>query len=313
MPARPALEPVPSLDAPPLDGAGVSLLVPAYNEEHGLESVLRSVEAALDSTDLEYEIVVVDDGSSDRTAQAARGDRVRLIRHPSNRGYGAALKSGLRHARFPIIAITDADGTYPSERLPELLGHLVEQNADMVVGRRSLGRVAIPWVRRPAKWILGRLADFACGRSIPDVNSGLRVFRRDTALLFYSLFPDGFSFTTTITLAMESNAFAVHYLPIEYHKRIGRSKIRPISDTLNFLHLILRIALYFSPLKIFLPLALALTLAGAGWGFFSFSVLDRFADTSTLVLLLAGLQIGVVGLLAEIINHRVPNSFRRAP
>ncbi|MEO1087948.1 MAG: glycosyltransferase family 2 protein, partial [Acidobacteriota bacterium] len=236
----------PSLDAPPLDVAGVSLLVPAYNEEHGLESVLRSVESALESTGLDYEIVVVDDGSSDSTAQAAVGDRVRLIRHPSNRGYGAALKSGLRHARFPVIAITDADGTYPSERLPELLERLVEHNADMVVGRRSLGRVAIPWVRRPAKWILGRLADFACGRSIPDVNSGLRVFRRDTALLFYSLFPDGFSFTTTITLAMESNAFAVHYVPIEYHRRIGRSKIRPISDTLNFLHLILRIALYFS-------------------------------------------------------------------
>ncbi|MEO1370278.1 MAG: glycosyltransferase family 2 protein [Acidobacteriota bacterium] len=303
----------PSLDAPSLDGAGVSMLVPAYNEEHGLGAVLRSLEEALESTGLDHEIVVIDDGSSDGTAHAAVGDRVRLIRHPSNRGYGAALKSGLRRARFPIIAITDADGTYPSERLPELLDRLVEHNADMVVGRRSLGRVAIPWVRRPAKWILGRLADFACGRSIPDVNSGLRVFRRDSALLFYSLFPDGFSFTTTITLAMESNAFSVHYVPIEYRRRIGRSKIRPISDTLNFLHLILRIALYFSPLKIFLPLAFFLIGAGVSWGLFSFSVLGRFADTSTLVLLLAGLQIGVVGLLAEIINHRVPNSFRRAP
>ena len=295
---------------------GLSVIVPAYNEEDGLALVLESLDQVLatasGTTDRPYEIVVVDDGSSDATAEAARGSQsVRLIRHPSNRGYGAAIKSGLRHISYPIVAITDADGTYPSERLPELVERLERDEADMVVGARTLGKVAIPWVRRPAKWILGRLADLVCGRHIPDVNSGLRVFRRDVSALFYSLYPDGFSFTTTITLAMESNAFAVHYVPIEYHPRIGRSKIRPIADTLNFLQLILRLALYFSPLKIFIPLATALIAAGVGWGLFSFSVLGKFADTSTLILLMAGLQVGVVGLLAEIVNRRVPISFRR--
>lgn len=295
---------------------GLSLIVPAYNEEHGLGQVLESLHTALAATGRPYEIVVVDDGSNDQTADVVHsgpepGQPVRLIRHPVNRGYGAAIKTGLRHARHPLVAITDADGTYPSERLPELIDRLEKDQADMVVGARTLGRVAIPWVRRPAKWILGRLANVVSGRKIPDVNSGLRVFRRDVALAFDTLYPEGFSFTTTITLAMESNTFAVRYVPIEYHARIGHSKIRPIADTLNFLQLILRLALYFSPLKIFVPLALLLITAGVGWGLFTYSVLGKFADTSTLVLLMAGLQVGVVGLLAEIVNRRVPISFRR--
>ena len=293
-----------------LADAGVTVIVPAYNEEKALGTVVESLRHALDSMARDYEILVVDDGSSDSTAEAIRSAPVRLVRHSSNRGYGAALKTGMRHALYPIIAIIDADGTYPSDRLPELIEHLVAEQCDMVVGARTLGRLAIPWIRRPAKWILGCMANYVCGRKLPDVNSGLRVFRRDTALLFYGLFPDGFSLTTTITLAMDSNAFAVHYLPIEYHARIGRSKIRPFHDTLNFALLILRLALYFSPLRIFLPLASLLIALGVAWGLFSFSVLGRLADTSTLILLVAGLQVGVLGLLAELINHRLPNSYR---
>ena len=181
----------------------------------------------------------------------------------------------------------------------------------MVVGARTKNDVAISLVRRPAKWLLGRIAELVVGRTIPDLNSGLRVFRRETAFRFASLLPDGFSFTTTITLAMLSNAYEVEYKPISYHQRVGHSKIRPIRDTLNFVTLILRIALYFAPLKIFLPMSALLLLLAAAWGIVSKVVLGQLADVSTVVIVVAAVQVAVLGLLAEMINLRVSNSYRQ--
>jgi glycosyltransferase involved in cell wall biosynthesis len=221
------------------------------------------------------------------------------------------LKTGIRNARFDLICITDADGTYPNERIPELVHALTANKRDMVVGSRTGKNVSIPLIRKPAKWAINRLANFVAGETIPDLNSGLRVFRKEIAYRFFSILPDGFSFTTTITLGMLSNGYSVEYVPIDYHARVGKSKIKPIRDTLNFTQLVLRIALYFAPLKLFLPLSVFVFLSALVWGFISFFVFEKLADVSTIVIAFAGLQVLVTGMLAELINRRMPGQYRQ--
>lgn len=301
----------PSWAATPRHASGLSVIVPVYNEQDAIESVLLRLQAVLTAAALPWEILVVDDGSTDRTAAivaaiVAAIPGVGMVHHRANRGYGAALKTGLRRVRYDLVAITDADGTYPSEQIPILVGHLLAQRCDMVVGARIGSRVAIPRRRRPAKWAIGKLANWIAGESIPDLNSGLRVFRRAMAMQFFSILPDGFSFTTTITLGMLAHGCVVDYLPIDYHPRVGRSKIRPIRDTLNFVQLILRIGLYFAPLKIFLTASAILLGVALVWGILSTLVFARLADVSTLVMVMTAIQMAGIGLLAELINRRVP-------
>ena len=293
-----------------LTGMGVTVLVPAYNEEQSVGQVVSSLHQKLGDSGQPFEIIVVNDGSSDGTAQRAESRCVRLLAHGTNRGYGAALKTGIRHANYDLICTIDADGTYPAERILDLVEHLIRSNSDMVVGARVGENVAIPLVRRPAKWALRQLAVLIAGEPIPDLNSGLRVFRRDVALRLLNLLPDGFSFTTSLTLGMLTNAYLVNYIPINYDIRVGRSKIRPLRDTLNFVNLILRIALYFAPLKIFLLLSGVLLLLAVLWGLFSKFVLGELADVSTLVIVMTAVQVGVVGLLAELVNHRLPSYYQ---
>ena len=285
---------------------GVSVVVPAFNEEHNLRGVLEQLQAVLAALPLPAEIILVDDGSEDGTAAiAASFAGVTVVRHDHNRGYGAALKSGIRQARYDLICITDADGTYPNERIVDLLQQ-VEQGYHMAVGARRGAQVAIPLVRKPAKWVINHLANWISGETIADVNSGLRVFRRSVALRFFRVLPNTFSFTTTITLAMLTNGYRVAYVPVNYYARKGKSKIHPIRDTLNFVQLILRIGLYFAPLKIFLSLSAFLLLAAVIWGLVSEVWLGRLADVSTLVMVMTSFQIAGVGLLAELINRRLP-------
>lgn len=291
---------------------GVSIVIPAYNEEGGIGPVLERLEDVMAESGLMHEIIVVDDGSEDGTAAIVAGltDPIRVIRHEWNRGYGAALKTGIRNARFPLICITDADATYPNERIPELVNRHREEGFDMTVGSRTGENVAVPLVRKPAKWAIGKLANYIVGGRIPDINSGLRLFGRKDARRMFGVLPDGFSFTTTITLAMWTNDYKVDYVPVDYHKRVGHSKIRPIRDTLNFIQLILKMGLYFAPTKIFLPVSLLLLLAGVAWGFYSRFVMGRLADVSTLVVIMTGIQIGAIGLIAELINWRLPKAYR---
>jgi len=289
---------------------GVSVVVPACNEESAVGGVLERMSDTLSGAGLDAEIIVVDDGSHDRTAEVAESvPGVRVVRHARNRGYGAAIKTGIGAAARPLICITDADGTYPNGRIPDLVRHHVDNGCDMTVGARTGDAVAIPLIRRPAKWAIGRLADYIVGEHIPDINSGLRVFRRDLARRMFRILPDGFSLTTTITLAMLTNGFKVAYLPIDYHPRIGRSKIRPIRDTIGFTQLILKMGLYFAPMRIFLPAAGIVFLAGLLWGIYTHFVFGRLADVSTLVIVMAAVQIGALGLLAELINWRAPRSY----
>jgi glycosyltransferase involved in cell wall biosynthesis len=280
---------------------GISIIIPAFNEEPGIGGVLEEVEAVLRGSGPDFEIIVVDDGSTDRTGEIVRGTGAVLLEQAANRGYGAALKLGISRARYERVLIVDADGTYPPAAIPSLLREA--KDYDMAVGARTGKKVAIPPFRRFPKWLLKKLADYLTGMRIPDLNSGLRVFKKEAAEKFLPILPDGFSFTTTITVAFLCNGFSVRYVPIDYHKRSGRSKFRPFSDTLNLLNLIIRTSLYFNPLKIFVPAAGLLLAAGlvllvhrliAGGG----------GMVTTVVLLMAGLQFLALGLLADLIDKR---------
>ena len=158
----------------------LSIIIPAYNEEKAVGVVLRDLVEMLAATDMAYEIIVVDDGSTDQTAPVAESSGARVVRHSRNRGYGAALKSGIRAARYERIVICDADGTYPINRVPEMMAKL--ESADMIVGARVGQNVNIPIMRRPGKWLLRRLAEYITGQPIDDLNSGLRAFRRSLVI-----------------------------------------------------------------------------------------------------------------------------------
>lgn len=228
----------------------VSVVIPAFNEEAAIGGVLREIRETLAAHSIDAEIVVVDDGSTDGTREAALDAGARVLYHRSNRGYGAALKTGIFAASHQIIIMTDADGTYPCRHLPELVEAL--ERSDMSVGARIGKNVAIPLIRRPAKWVLNKLANWVTGTKIPDLNSGMRAFRREIAQQYMAILPDQFSWTTTITLALLCDRYAVHYLPIDYRERKGTSKIVPW-DASAFLVLILRTALLFNPYRVFLP------------------------------------------------------------
>jgi glycosyltransferase involved in cell wall biosynthesis len=247
--------------------------------------------------------VVVDDGSEDGTAEAASVAGARVLRHRGNRGYGASLKTGIRAASHEIIAITDADGTYPGEYIPKML-ELIDR-ADMVVGARIGKNVRIPAIRRPAKWVLNRLADYVSGARIPDLNSGLRLFRREMVLQYFPILPDQFSFTTTITLAMHCDKYAVRYVPIDYRPRTGKSKIMPW-DAGSFAVLILRTAMLFKPLRVFLPVV-AMCL---GYGVLKSCVDllvggDRNISATAIFAFLAALLVLMIGMLGDAVATRL--------
>lgn len=276
---------------------GISIVIPAYNEEGGISSGIREVKAVMDQTEYDYEILVVDDGSQDRTAELAKAEQVNVYCLPENQGYGAALKAGIKRSRYDIIVITDADGTYPAESIPVLIGEL--GNYDMVVGARIGENVAAPVVRMPAKWVLRKLAGYLAGRPIPDLNSGLRVMRKDLVRRFAHLLPSGFSFTTTITLASLCSSSLVKYCPIDYHARIGKSKIRP-SHAFDFALLIIRTIVYFNPLKVFLPVG-AIFFLGGLVKFIQDLYIGNFSETALLGFIGASI-LWAVGLISDQIS-----------
>jgi glycosyltransferase involved in cell wall biosynthesis len=278
---------------------GVSIVIPAYNEEGAIEDGVRGVLDVMDNSELEYELIVVDDGSSDNTSEILSAmTGIVLISIPENRGYGASLKTGIRRSKFDLIVITDADGTYPSERIPDLIEEC--RRYDMVVGARIGEHVHIPMIRRPAKWVLGKISSYLAGRRIPDLNSGLRVMRKDLVQRFEHLLPSGFSFTTTITLASLCSSSLVKYVPIDYYPRIGESKIKA-KHTLDFLILIIRTIVYFNPLKVFIPVGGAIFVLG--FTKFIYDVyIGNFSETALLGFIGAVLIWGV-GLLSDQISR----------
>lgn len=282
----------------------VSVVIPAFNEGAHVARQVRDVRQAMAATGWTFEIIVVDDGSTDATAVEAASTGVRVVRRPDNRGYGAALKLGIRLARYDWILITDADGTYPVAAIPDLLA-LSPENS-MVVGARTGTSVAVPLARRPAKWFLNRLASYLAGRRLPDINSGLRLMRKSLVSRYEHLLPNGFSFTTTITLAAACNDHPVAYVPIDYHARLGTSKIRP-RHAYDFTLLIVRTIVFFNPLKVFLPLGAVLAVAGIVKIVYDI-YLDNLSE-SALLGVLGALIVWAVGLLADQ-NARLGNQRR---
>jgi glycosyltransferase involved in cell wall biosynthesis len=228
-----------------------SIVVPAYNEEETIAETVQACQRELSKTHQPYEILVVDDGSSDKTAEIAVAAGARVIRHLNNLGYGCSLKDGIRAATYDTIVITDADGTYPIDQIPALVQNYRE-GFNMVVGARE-GRNYSESVKKGAlRFILKHLVEFTAGRKIPDINSGLRIFSRREAAPYFSYLGNAFSFTTSITLAYMMNAMCIKYIPIKYEKRAGRTKVRLFRDSLRTLQCIVEAILFFNPLKIFL-------------------------------------------------------------
>jgi glycosyltransferase involved in cell wall biosynthesis len=217
-------------------------------------------------------------------------------------GYGAAIKAGMNEAHYQWVGITDADGTYPNDKIPELVSAMKKH--DMVVGARVSEDVSIPLIRKPGKWILTQIANYLVQQRIPDLNSGLRIFKKDVAESFLNMLPNRFSFTATITLAMLSNNCRVFFIPIDYHSRTGKSKIRPLHDTMNFLQLIVRTILYFDPLRIFLPVGMGLLLTSTVLFVLRLIRGGGFGITIPMFLL-AGIQILAIGMLADLIDRRM--------
>ena len=276
----------------------IAVVIPAFNERDGVGPTLNRVRTVMASMPLTFEILVVDDGSSDGTADQAKQQDVRVVRLPENRGYGAALKTGIARTRSEYVLITDADGTYPPEAIPALMAAM--QEADMAVGARAPDDPSILRRRRSAKRFLGALASYLAGRRIPDLNSGLRVMRRSVLSQFLHILPPGFSFTTTITMAMLCNGHQVAYVPIECGSRVGSSKLRA-KEFSAFIMLVLRTVVLFNPLKVFLPLGAGLFLVGVAKLIYDI-FLWNLSETAVMAFL-AAIVVWSVGLLADMITR----------
>jgi glycosyltransferase involved in cell wall biosynthesis len=275
----------------------VSIILPAYNEEEAIGDDIDAIRETMNKTDYEYEIIVVDDASEDSTAKIAKEKGVRLIRHKKRRGGGTARETGIKAAKYDIVVVTDADGTYPVKDIPRLLEFFPEY--DQVIGARITEAGTLQFLRIPAKWLIRKLACFISGEKIPDLNSGFRAFKRDIVMKFFNILPSGHSWVSTITLAFLNNDYDVKYIPIEYYKRKGKSTFHPLRDSWAYMVLIIRTIMYFNPMKFFFPLTILILLLGIGKLIYDITHGD--IREATVLILLSGVLIGAIGVLADLI------------
>ena len=281
----------------------VSIVIPVYNEEEAIGGDLDLIKRTMDASGQPYEILVVNDGSTDRTVEIVSGRPwVKLLHHERNRGNGAARTTGMKAAQGDIIVMTDGDGTYPNQDMPKLLQEL--QSCDMVIGARTKEKGTLKLLRTPAKWFIRRLAAYLTETEIPDLNSGLRAFRKQVALRYLNILPNTHSWVSTITIAYLSDGYSVHYLPIDYYTRKGKSKFHPLRDTYNYVTLVVRTVTYFNPIKVFLPLSLALLAVGGAKAIYDIIAYRFHFAPSTLLVLLTAIQLTAVGLLADLLVRR---------
>ena len=294
-----------------------SIVVPCYNEANAVAQTVEEISQTLKDwnnekgTKLSYEMIFINDGSKDGTSTelsklTEKYKSLKLIDSKVNCGYGASLKKGILASKYDSIVITDADGTYPNERIPELVKGL-EKN-DMVIGARIGKNVQIPTLRRPVKWLLLKYARWMSKSDIKDLNSGLRAMRKEKIFRFWNMLPNAFSFTSTITLSMHIEGLNVSYLPIDYHARIGNSSIKPIQDTLRFFSLVLRTVMYFKPLQVFGTIGLLMLVCAISIGVAGRMLLGEVPDVIAVSLFSTGSVFIGLGLLGDLINARKPNT-----
>lgn len=270
----------------------VSIIIPAFNEEGAIGSTVAAIQdLRIESS----EILVIDDGSSDLTAQRAEEAGARVISHPYNIGNGAAVKTGIRSARGKAVVFLDGDGQHAPADIPRLLAHIPRYH--MVVGaRQSDSETHVH--RTFANYLYNTFASWISGFKIEDLTSGFRAMRRQDALRFCDMFPNKFSYPTTSTLAFIRSGRSLRYIPIKTRYRIGKSKINLLYDGIEFFLIILKIAMSFSPFRVFLPASLTLCFLGLGWYLYNFLMFGRFTNMSAL-LLNSSVIVFMLGLVAE--------------
>lgn len=283
----------------------ISIVIPVYNEEAAVAGTIKNIKDVLKNLDNEYEIILVNDGSTDNTQKILSSiseDKVSIIHHRHNLGYGASLKTGISASKYEWILITDADGTYPIDQIPALIKNA--EGYDMVVGSRTGELVKDNIPRMIGRNIIRKFASYVSQADIKDINSGFRIFKKETAKQFWHLYPNGFSFTSTITVACFTTKKEVKYIPINYFKRSGKSSIKPAKDFIGFVTLITKLAIYFNPLRVFVPLFLiffSLSWVVLAYGYF---VKGEILDVTWSILLTTSLQIIIFGFLADMIVKR---------
>lgn len=292
--------PAPAVPSKPRVVEGVSVVLPALNEAEAIAEQIAALEAVLRTVDVPSEVIVVDDGSSDGTGALAEKAGALVVTNPINSGYGASLKRGIQAARYEHIVICDADGTYPVNRIPDLLRE-AERGFDMVVGARTGRYYRGSLLKHPWRLVYLELCRFVTGVKIPDANSGLRVFKKKLVLDFFDDLCLGYSFTTTLTLAALSSGAFVKFEPIDYMKRIGKSKVRFFIDALRTAQLIVQTILLYNPIKLFLlmafpPAVVAIVCLGLAIGYASgaLAVAATVAATASLMTFSFGLILDVV-------------------
>jgi len=275
----------------------VSVIIPAYNEEDAIGRVLDGLLPMADTNG--WEVIVVDDGSTDATTKVADQNGVKVITHPYNRGYGSSLKTGIGAATAEIVVFMDSDGQHEQGDIPRLLEHIDDH--DVVIGQRVKGSHRL-WTRRPGKWLLGKIANFLTGRKIPDINSGLRAYQKDLLLKLIHLMPDGFSFSTTSTVAYYSMNFRVKYIPIKTKQRTGKSSVNQIKHGCETILLMLRLIVLFNPLKVFMPVSMTLIIMGLAYQIYIICLTGLHVEGGAIVSLIAGIQTFLFGLMIDQIS-----------
>jgi glycosyltransferase involved in cell wall biosynthesis len=280
----------------PGDKSYISVIIPAHNEASVIGGVVRGVFQALGQAQYKFRVLVIDDGSDDQTAQVAAAAGARVISHPYNIGNGAAVKTGIRSASGDILVMLDGDGQHAPEDIPRLLEKLGPY--DMVVGARTR-ESDTEFHRDVANRLYNWFATYVCGRKIDDLTSGFRAIKADIARGFVYLLPNTFSYPTTITLAVVRSGYSLAYVPVKTARRVGKSKIKLLRDGSRFLLIILKIATFFSPMKVFLPASVLMFLTGFGYGLFKvFALGERYGPTSAMLMAVAVL-VFLVGLVSE--------------
>lgn len=273
-------------------------MLPAYNEELAIGKVIEDVRRSLSNVSYEFEILVIDDHSGDRTAEIAKSLSARVIRRPFTGGSGSSRRTGILNAEGEIIVMLDADGSYEASDIPKLIEFFPEY--DQVNGARTSEQGTLKLLRTPAKWFLRRLACYLTKTHIPDLNTGLKAFKKSVMMNYLWVLPDGFSCVTTMTLAFLTNGYAVKYIPTTYHKRIGKSKFHPVKDSLNYLSTIVRMVMYFRPLRIFMPTAVGLFIFAIVKSILSL-VYTATLQESDIIIFMAAIMIFSLGLIADLI------------